>query len=198
MRVGVRFDKKALKKALLNPIIEEQNKRLVEYAKEKIIDIGNEVKTYHSRHNMDRTGNLLDSLCWGVSYQGKLIDGGFYREASARGESFLHEWFSGDTKYLIPVNGRALAESYLQKYGNGEAKAWKVFFAILAPYWGYWEKGFTLRTIGGSRHVQFAVMAQFYDSVKRDLKPARTRFRVSVAKYERVKLEKKWRKYAGY
>lgn len=198
------FNAKSMAAAMMKNVVAEQNRRLVEYAKEKILAIGNQIKTYHSRNHMDRTGNLLDSLLWGVSYEGKLVEGGFYRDAQARGESYLHEWFSGDVKYLIPVNGRQLAQTYMQKYGNNGAKGWRVFFAILAPYWGYWEKGFTMKSGGGdsgiprsTRFMQFAVMTQFYDEVKQDLKPARVRFRVSVAKYNRTKLEKKWEKYAN-
>lgn len=198
------FNAKSMAAAMMKNVVAEQNRRLVEYAKEKILAIGNQIQTYHSRNHMDRTGNLLDSLLWGVSYEGKLVEGGFYRDAQARGESYLHEWFSGDVKYLIPVNGRQLAQTYMQKYGNNGAKGWRVFFAILAPYWGYWEKGFTMKSGGGdsgiprsTRFMQFAVMTQFYDEVKQDLKPARVRFRVSVAKYNRTKLEKKWKKYAN-
>lgn len=198
------FNAKSMAAAMMKNVVAEQNRRLVEYAKEKILAIGNQIQTYHSRNHMDRTGNLLDSLLWGVSYEGKLVEGGFYRDAQARGESYLHEWFSGDVKYLIPVNGRQLAQTYMQKYGNNGAKGWRVFFAILAPYWGYWEKGFTMKSGGGdsgiprsTRFMQFAVMTQFYDEVKQDLKPARVRFRVSVAKYNRTKLEKKWEKYAN-
>lgn len=198
------FNAKSMAAAMMKNVVAEQNRRLVEYAKEKILAIGNQIQTYHSRNHMDRTGNLLDSLLWGVSYEGKLVEGGFYRDAQARGESYLHEWFSGDVKYLIPINGRQLAQTYMQKYGNNGAKGWRVFFAILAPYWGYWEKGFTMKSGGGdsgiprsTRFMQFAVMTQFYDEVKQDLKPARVRFRVSVAKYNRTKLEKKWKKYAN-
>lgn len=198
------FNAKSMAAAMMKNVVAEQNRRLVEYAKEKILAIGNQIQTYHSRNHMDRTGNLLDSLLWGVSYEGKLVEGGFYRDAQARGESYLHEWFSGDVKYLIPVNGRQLAQTYMQKYGNNGAKGWRVFFAILAPYWGYWEKGFTMKSGGGdsgiprsTRFMQFAVMTQFYDEIKKDLKPARVRFRVSVAKYNRTKLEKKWEKYAN-
>ena len=198
------FNAKSMAAAMMKNVVAEQNRRLVEYAKEKILAIGNQIQTYHSRNHMDRTGNLLDSLLWGVSYEGKLVEGGFYRDAQARGESYLHEWFSGDVKYLIPVNGRQLAQTYMQKYGNNGAKGWRVFFAILAPYWGYWEKGFTMKSGGGdsgiprsTRFMQFAVMTQFYDEIKKDLKPARVRFRVSVAKYNRTKLEKKWKKYAN-
>lgn len=192
------FNAKSMAAAMMKNVVAEQNRRLVEYAKEKILAIGNQIQTYHSRNHMDRTGNLLDSLLWGVSYEGKLVEGGFYRDAQARGESYLHEWFSGDVKYLIPVNGRQLAQTYMQKYGNNGAKGWRVFFAILAPYWGYWEKGFTMKSGGGdsgiprsTRFMQFAVMTQFYDEIKKDLKPARVRFCVSVAKYNRTKLEKK-------
>ena len=198
------FNAKSMAAAMMKNVVAEQNRRLVEYAKEKMLAIGNQIQTYHSRNHMDRTGNLLDSLLWGVSYEGKLVEGGFYRDAQARGESYLHEWFSGDVKYLIPVNGRQLAQTYMQKYGNNGAKGWRVFFAILAPYWGYWEKGFTMKSGGGdsgiprsTRFMQFAVMTQFYDEIKKDLKPARVRFRVSVAKYNRTKLEKKWEKYAN-
>ena len=211
------FNAKSMAAAMMKNVVAEQNRRLVEYAKEKILAIGNQIQTYHSRKHMDRTGNLLDSLLWGVSYEGKLVEGGFYRDAQARGESYLHKWFSGDVKYLIPVNGRQLAQTYMQKYGNNGAKGWRVFFAILAPYWGYWEKGFTLvhggsvsssgrkngklikgyKGVRGATFMKFAVMTQFYDEVKQDLKPARVRFRVSVAKYNRTKLEKKWEKYAN-
>ena len=205
------FNAKSMAAAMMKNVVAEQNRRLVEYAKEKILAIGNQIQTYHSRNHMDRTGNLLNSLCWGVSYNGKLVEGGFFRDAvlnnkgiAKTSESFLHEWFSGDVKYLIPVNGRQLAQTYMQKYGNNGAKGWRVFFAILAPYWGYWEKGFTMKSGGGdsgiprsTRFMQFAVMTQFYDEIKKDLKPARVRFRVSVAKYNRTKLEKKWEKYAN-
>lgn len=200
----VGFNAKAMAARMMSIAVAEQNARLIAYAKEEIIKIGNQIQTYHSRNHMDRTGNLLDSLLWGVSYEGKLVEGGFYRDAQARGESYLHEWFSGDVKFLTPVNGRQLAQTYMQKYGNNGAKGWRVFFAILAPYWGYWEKGFTMKSGGGdseiprsTRFMQFAVMTQFYDEVKKDLKPARVRFRVSVAKYNRTKLEKKWEKYAN-
>lgn len=199
----VGFNPAKMKAEMLKFVVEEQNKRLIEYAKEKIVEIGNQIQTYHSRNHMDRTGNLLASLCWGVSYDGKLVDGGFYRE-SASGTSYLHEWFSGDEKYLYPVDGHELAQAYMQRYGNNGTQGWRVFFAILAPYWGYWEKGFTMQSGGGgspiprsTRFMQFAVMAQFYDEIKRDLKPARTRFRVSVAKYEHQKIKKRWERYSG-
>lgn len=194
-----------LKKQIMENAVAYNNMRLVEYAKETILKIGNKIKTYHSKHNMDRTGNLLNSLCWGVSYKGKLVDGGFFRDAvhntvrigdDITSESFLHEWFR-DEKYAFPVDGRQLAEEYLRKVGNTGSTGWKVFFAILAPYWGYWEEGFNMRTRGKSiGFFQFAVMAETYDQVRKDLKPARKYyFNVSVPQYSHESIAKKWNKY---
>lgn len=194
----VGFNSTKLFDEMMKDIIKQQRALFVDYAEKTIKDVGDTIKTYHSRNNMDRTGNLLDSLCWGVSYQGKLMDSGFYRPAQASMESGLHEWSSASfrDKYGTfadrinadtPVNGHQLAQEYIERAGNLSHKGWKVFFAILAPYWGYWEKGFTLRTGFGAkkneRFLQFSVMSQFYDKVKADLKPSRVRFNVSVANY---------------
>lgn len=214
------FDFSQMRESMLNSVIEEQNRRLIEYAKEEIVFIGNKIYNYHSRNHMDRTGNLLNSLCWGVSYDGKLVSGGFYTSAryNTKGpggthESYLHEWSTGengeDYGYMYPVHGRKLATEYIQRYGNNGTKGWRVFFAILAPYWGYWEKGFNMKRGGGvtyagekkyripqtTKFMQFAVMTQFYDDVKKDLKPARVRFRVSVPKYNSRKFERDYKKY---
>lgn len=158
---------------------------------------------------MDASGNLLDSLCWGVCYNGQLVGSGFYREKTATDRSMLHELTkvqliegSGRSKWRDlygaskkemesafsemtagePVDGRRRAEGFIEKESkNSKSGQWKVFFAILAPYWGYWEKGH--HNVFTKKFEQFAVMTQFYDRVKEDLKPARTRIRVSVAKY---------------
>lgn len=201
------WNPETLKKQMMENVVAYNNARLVDYAKETIAKIGNKIESYHSKNNMDRTGNLLNSLCWGVSYKGKLVEGGFFRDAvlndkgiGKTSESFLHEWFSGDEKYLIPVNGRQLAEEYLQKVGNTGSSGWKVFFAILAPYWGYWEEGFNMKAKGKSiGFFKFAVMAETYDQVRKDLKPARKYyFNVSVPQYSHQKLVKKWNKQAGF
>lgn len=190
------LDLKEFKEAVTKKLITEQTLRLAEYAKLKIVAIGDSIKAYHSANHMDRTGNLLDSLCWGVSYKGRLARGGFYRSAKASEESYLHEWFSGDEKYLFPVNGHELAYNYLFSYGNNGSRGWRVFFAILAPYWGYWEQGFTMKSHygGGSQRLQFAVMTEYYDQVKDELKPMRVRFRVSVPKYKHEELKERWKR----
>lgn len=173
---SITFNKQALSTRLFNFYAEEQTKRLIDYAKKIIKNIGDAIQQYHSKNHMDRTGNLLNSLCWGVSYKGELKDFGFYRDANSIKESYLHEWSNVKeaNKEVFPVNGHALAEEYIQKYGSVFTEGWRVFFAILAPYWGYWEEGFDMKVRGTSvGFKKFAVMTWIYDTVQKDLKPAR-------------------------
>ena len=192
-------------KDLIKELVEEQTLRFVEYARNKIQEIGDYIQTAPTVNHLDRTGHLLNSLCWGVSYDGRLLRSGFYRNKTLHRKrvvgwegknqimtsaSNLHEW-SPTVSDLFPVDGRELARTYLQSYGNNGSKGWRVFFAILAPYWGYWEKGFRFKVGKGQGFLQFAVMTHFYDEIRRDLKPARTRFRCSVPKYNITKLQQR-------
>lgn len=221
--------------------IEEQSRRLVEYARNKINTLGEKIAAYHGAHNMDAEGNLLDSLCWGVCYDGQIIGSGFYREQTASKPSRLHAFYGDDSVAFFaggrrrwkqvqnasshenmqmlhstsfdygnpaePVNGHALAEDYIRKAASKSKKnQWLVFFAILAPYWGYWEKGFTLvhgwsrqkryeDGFQGSTFMQFSVMSEFYDGLKSDLSPAKVRQpHIHVEKYASKSLRTSARK----
>ena len=206
------FNAAKMAEQMMANAVAEQNRRLVEYAKEEIILLGNDIAAIDSRNNMSDKGNLLDSLCWGVCYNKQLIDSGFYREQSATKHSLLHEYSSaailegGRNKWkelynkdvqkarmlqkanwsyesaAEPVNGHALAQSYIDKAAkNCKEGHWYVFFAILAPYWGYWEEGHN--NIFKHRFVKFNIMTWHYDKIKNDLKPAKMRFNVHVEKY---------------
>lgn len=186
------FSAARMKRDMMKIVIAEQTDRLVEYAMTKISEIGNRIQEYHSANHMDRYGNLLDSLCWGVAYDGKLKASGFYRDEAADRESYLHEWFNTEISSMFPIYGHGLAQQYIDNYNGAEGKGWNIFFAILAPYWGYWEKGFAMKEkqrdwdeddVIQTRTYRFAVMTEFYDQVKRDLKPAKVRLHVHVAKY---------------
>ena len=181
--------------AVRKNIAAEQTKRLVEYAKNEIVRIGDLIQTYNSKNHMDRYGNLLDSLCWGVAYDGKLVDSGFYRNPSASRLSYLHEFFPAE--WQEAVYGRGKAEEYIQSY-SVQGKGWKVFFAILAPYWGYWESGFKMKGFGGSRFLKFNVMTQMYDEVKKDLKPAEVHLTVTAKiRYTRPQLKKAAKRHSS-
>jgi len=191
--IGLSAYTKQLQKELMEYYSTAQTEMLVEYAKATIIEIGDKIQTYHSKNNMYRSGHLLRSLCCGVSYDGKLAYSGFYGDVSLKSHttwnekdttnSYLHEWIPEYEAF--PVDGRHLAEEYLSQYERiGGAKGkWKVFFAILAPYWGYWETGFNMvHGIGENKTSsfhRFAVMTEFYDKVGKDLKPAEVKFEVT-------------------
>lgn len=184
------FDKQALFKDLFNTIANEQTLRLIEYAKEKIIKIGDKIQTYNSRNHMDRTGNLLNSLCWYVAFDGEMQSSGFYREESYQNkgvgggsQSWLHEFLPDSAEN---VYGRKLANEYLTKHQSGNGKGWKVTFAVLAPYWAYWEQGFKMKSHfgGGTQFLKFAVMSEFFDELRTDLKPYKeVTFTISTPKY---------------
>lgn len=186
----VKFDKQALFNEMFDVLSNEQTLRLIEYAKEKIIKIGDRIQTYNSKNHLDRTGHLLNSLCWYVSYDGEMQANGFYREESYQdkgmygsSESWLHE-FTPDTSES--VYGRELANEYLAKHQSGNSKGWKVSFAILAPYWAYWEQGFKMKSHfgGGSHFLKFAVMSEFFDDLRMELKPyKKVTFTISTPKY---------------
>ena len=189
----VLFDTSKLAAEIIQKISVEQTNRLIEYAEKTILDIGNKIQTYHSRNNMYRSGHLLRSLCCGVAYNGKLLYSGFYGDIALRSHttwweenttnSYLHEWIPEYEAFKI--DGRQMAQNYIQRYGKaGSGNGyWRVFFAILAPYWGYWEKGFNMvHGKGKSKKTsfhQFAVMTEFYDKVGKDLKPAKVNFHIT-------------------
>lgn len=189
-KTRIKLNKQELFDELFNAFASEQTLLLVEYAKDKIIKIGDRIQTYHSKNHMDRTGNLLNSLCWYVSYDGDMQASGFYREESYQdkgidggSQSWLHE-FTPDT--AENVYGRELANEYLNKHQGGNEKGWKVSFAILAPYWAYWEQGFRMKSHfgGGSQFLKFAVMSEFFDDLRTELKPyKKVTFTISTPKY---------------
>lgn len=193
---------------IYNETVEEQTRRLIEYAKKTVQNIGDKMHAFNSTNNLDRTGNLLRSLCWGVLFKGELKGSGFYEGAiNGNGkESYLHEFSRNDS---ILVKGRTLAEEYIESQKNRKSgRGWKMFVAVLAPYWGYWEIGFNMN-IGGNtiyrgksgerkiptvfrKRFRFNVMAETWDVVRMDLKPAKTDITVYVPKY--IHKDGKWRK----
>lgn len=193
----VGFDAKALIEEMMQKASEEQSRRLVEYAIGEIQKLGDMIQTYNSANHMDRTGHLLNSLCWGVYYSGKKVQTGFYRSAKTQSRGFngtsqsaLHELFKDDA---VVINGRQLAQEFLNSYKSKE-KGWVVFFAILAPYWGYWESGH--KNVFSKTFKQFQVMTHIFDDVRMALRPAETHLTVYVPKYSYK--NRKYKNKRGY
>ena len=174
---------------MLTIACEEQTKRLISYAEKEIKVLGDKIKSYSIANGLDRTGNLINSLVWVVTYKGKIQGSGFYREPILRNKgiegsssAYLHEFFERTEL----VDGRKLAEEYIRSCEKESYQGWKVSFAVLAPYWGYWEGGFNLKTGFGSnktRFMQFQVLTHIYDDVRMALKPAETHLTVYVPQY---------------
>ena len=211
------FNATKMAEQMMANAVAEQNRRLVEYAEARVMLLGETIASYGGANGMDDLGNLLDSLCWGVCYDGKMIKSGFYRQQRATQPTELHAYSNaavlegstrGKWKHLYnedknkakqlqkanwsytsasePVNGHQLAAEYLAKaHSKCKANQWMVFFAICAPYWGYWEKGFNQihHFSGTSSFRQFAVMSQFYDHISSQLKPAKAKIKIHVEKY---------------
>lgn len=193
------FDAKALEKQIYDSVKDSIDAYLVDYAKSKIISIGNHIKSRDTRNNFDRTGNLLNSLCWGVSYNGDVLESGFYRDPAilrdkgidGNSYAYMHELW-GDYKYAYPVDGRAMAEAFLQ-HAQPRTKGWRVFFAILAPYWGYWESGH--KNVMSNKFEKFAVMIHVYDEVKRELKVQPHLSVTDATRYTKRSVRKRYKKY---
>jgi hypothetical protein len=159
------FPQKAIEKRIFAKMSALQTERLIEYATAEIQQIGNDISVFPFANNLDRTGNLLDSLCWAVYYNGSRKRAGYYRNMEASEISHLHEYSRPMGK---AVSGHYMAQQFIQGYRPKNDKGWELFFAVLAPYWGYWETGFGAR----GKELRWKVMTRHYDVVSNDLKSA--------------------------
>lgn len=172
------FNATKAKKEIERNVFQEQTLRLTAYAEEQIGKIAEKILSCATRNNLDRTGNLLDSLVWGVYFNGALKKNGYYRKNTAIEDSYLHEY---STDQRETVNGYSLAQTFIAQYSPKETNGWEVVWAICAPYWGYWEKGF--EHVFSNIRFQFSVMSQRYDVIRKQLKPAKVSFHTYVPKY---------------
>lgn len=177
-RSKVIFNGEKLKKEMFDKIAKEQTNRLIAYAEKRIMQIGADFQSW------DRTGNLLDSLCWAVFYDGKRKKYDYYRRGGATEDAYLHELSKPPIKQLS--DGRIAAQNFLVSYKPEITKGWELVFGVLAPYWGYWEEGH-INILKGRQFVKFAIMSQQFDQISNDLKPAKTTFTVTVPKYTSIK-----------
>lgn len=179
----MRFNKNEFRKELLKQkkaYEVEQTARLIAYAKEEIIQMGATIQQIISSQD-GSTGNLLDSLCWGVWHNKHLKGMGFYREEQAIEDAYLHEF--GQNRES--VNGHFLAQQFLAQYQSKMTvtNGWQVVWGVLAPYYAYWEAGHINKLFGGE-FIQFTGMSQRYDHIKQTLEPkCRVHFDVVVPTY---------------
>ena len=156
----IKFNAKNWGNAILKTIVEEQTRRLIEYAPAEL------ARMVETKELGNATYNVQDSFVWGVYYNGKRVPKGFgfYGNKTARKNSYLHEY----SRNPIPVNGRALARTFIKNYTPSTDKGWEIVWAVCAPYAAYWEGGHVNPPKSG-RVVYAHVMFQRYDSIKSEL-----------------------------
>ena len=178
-KTKVKFNARKVQEAMMKKVVKAQTERLIAYAQQEIAKMGNELLEKMQGKPSDRTHNMLNSLVWAVYYGGKEAKHGYYRKSSStKGDSFLHE-ISADP---IPVNGRKLAREFLDTYQPRETQGWEIVWAILAPYYAYWEQGHD--NIFYGKFVKFDMMTQRYDHIKNTLGSiAKVTIDVNVPKY---------------
>ena len=86
LKTKVLFPKKATYKRMFRMVVNEQTKRLCDYAKNELYEM------IASRDFTSQTFNLADSYVWGVFYNKKERGHGFVGGKMAHEESILHEW----------------------------------------------------------------------------------------------------------
>lgn len=178
-KTKVKFNASKLQKAMMKKVVKVQTERLIAYAQDEIVKMGNELLEKMRGKPSDRTHNMLNSLVWAVYYGGKEAKHGYYHSSSStKGKAFLHE-IGQDP---IPVNGRELARQFLDTYQPRERNGWEIVWGVLAPYYAYWEKGH--ENIFYGKFVKFDMMTQRYDHIKNTLGSiAKVTIDVNVPKY---------------
>lgn len=158
-----KFNSERWREKMLKALTENVIEKLKAYAKEEINNIGASLLAW------DRTGNLLDSICWGLYKDGKEIASGFYRAASATETSYLHELSKPPKKRA--VNGRECAVMFLNNYTPTISKGIELVFGVLIPYWAYWEREGGHYNVLKKQVIQFRALFQRYDEIKKALSP---------------------------
>lgn len=180
VKTKVKFNGKKLQEALMKKAVKVQTQRLIDYAMSEVTKMGDALIVSANGKPSDRTHNMINSLVWAVYYNGKMSKKGFYRKSSStKGESSLHELGKPES---VPVNGRQLAKEFLNTYRPNETQGWEIVWAVLAPYYAYWEEGH--QNVFLSKFVKFDMMTQRYDAIKSVLgNKCKVSISVNVPKY---------------
>lgn len=135
-----------VKKKLFSRLANRQTEKLLEYAPLMLKNSFNQ-KTFKSR-----TWNLADSYVWVVYYNGEVKGSGYlWNSRFASKDADFHH-----TK----INGRNLAQSFINTYNSQVLRGWEVVWAATAPYATYLENGVKSR--------RFKVISSIYDEIVSD------------------------------
>lgn len=145
----VTYSWKGVRRKIFNRMAELQTERLCEYAPEALS------KAYEQRSFQNDTMNLADSYVWAVYYKGVLKKSGYlWDSVTATTPSKYH----GED-----VNGRQLADEFVEKYTPQSDATWEMVIAATTPYAPVLEKGNT-----GNPKQRFMVISTVYDDIVED------------------------------
>ena len=138
-----RFAKEYKQKA-----IDVQTNMILDYAPKEL------KKAYEGRTFRNDTMNLADSYVWVVYYNGIVKGSGYlWAGRTAQTDSKFH-----GTK----INGRRLAQEFINRYVPNGTNCWEMVFAATAPYSTYLESGANGR--------KFYVLTSIFDEINTDFK----------------------------
>ena len=129
--------------------IDVQTNMLLEYAPTKL------KQAYQNSTFKNRTYNLADSYIWVVYYNGEVKGSGYLWTGS---KAVINSTYGTQS-----VNGRRLADEFIDLYSSSDINGWEMVLAATAPYASNLETG-------ESRTRQFYVISSVFDEVTSDFK----------------------------
>ena len=145
----IAYSWKGVRRSIFNRMAELQTERLCEYAPEAL------EKAYNQRSFQNDTMNLADSYVLAVYYKGSLKKSGYLWDGpTATKPSKYHG---------SDVNGRQLADEFVERYTPQSDATWEMVIAATTPYAPILEKVNT-----GNPKRKFMVISAVYDDIVED------------------------------
>jgi hypothetical protein len=147
-------------KKINNARIKQQTDKLCVYASKMIKKINTFREAGMSNPSGDWTGNLGDSLCWIVYYNGNIANSGYARNQAMAQDAQHDSSVSGD------IWGRELANNFIRSHNPSTTKGWEVVWAATVNYASKLEKG----NSDVHKGVRLRIISQVFDNVVGDFK----------------------------
>lgn len=136
-------------KAYKQRAIDIQTKMLLSYAPQEL------QRAYENRSFKNRTYNLADSYVWVVYYCGEVQGSGFMWAGSKAQSNSIYEGKS--------IDGRQLADDFINSYQSNISSGWELVLAAAAPY------AYNLES-GEGRSRRFYVISSVFDEITSDFR----------------------------
>ena len=150
----------AIAKRINDARVRQQTAKLCVYASEMIKKINAFREAGLATPSGDWTGNLGDSLCWIVYYNGKIEKSGYARKDPIAQSPQSDSDVNGD------IWGRKLADDFIRSHNPSATKGWEVVWAATVNYASKLEQGISDIHEG----LKLRIISQVFDQVVDDFK----------------------------